>query len=85
MSISPSEHTKAVCRLYRRTLKMSMDWIIDRRKFRPFALAVRAKFDEHRGVTDEHQRTLLLQAGQHLLYEYRHPEPYICTHSISLA
>ena len=74
-----SEHAKAVCQLYRRTLKMSMDWIIDRRKFRPFALALRAKFDENRSVSDERQKAMLLQAGQHLLYKYRHPEPYVCT------
>jgi NADH dehydrogenase (ubiquinone) 1 beta subcomplex subunit 9 len=72
------QHAKAVCRLYKQALKLSLDWLIDRRKHRAFALALRSKFDELRSVTDAHRQAQLLQAGQHLLYKYRHPEPYIC-------
>ena len=72
------EHSRAVCRLYRGTLKMSLDWLIDRAKWRSFAVALRAEFDAHRHENDPKRRAELLLAGQHILYKYRHPEPYVC-------
>ena len=71
-------HTQAVCRLYRGALKMSLDWLIDRGKWRSFALALRQEFDAHKTITSEREKEELLLAGRHLLYKYRHPEPYIC-------
>lgn len=67
-----------VCRLYRGALKMSLDWLIDRGKWRAFALALRKEFDNQKAVADPLQQAELLLAGRHLLYKYRHPEPYIC-------
>jgi hypothetical protein len=72
-------HSKEVCRLYRGLLKTSLDWLIDRAKWRSFAVALRIEFDAHRIVDDLKRREELLLAGKHLLYKYRHPEPYVCT------
>ncbi len=57
---------------------MSLDWLIDRAKWRCFAVALRKEFDAHRLETDEQRKSDLLKAGQHILYKYRHPEPYVC-------
>lgn len=76
------EHARAVCRVYRGALKMSLDWLVDRGKYRAFACALRAQFEQHRAVTDPQRQAALLAAGQHLLYKYRHPEPYVCTLSM---
>ena len=57
---------------------MSLDWLIDRGKWRSFALALRQEFDNNKGIEDEKRREQVLLAGQHLVYKYRHPEPYIC-------
>lgn len=71
-------HSQAVCRLYRGALKMSLDWLIDRGKWRAFAVALRQEFDAQKSISDPKQREAALLAGQHLLYKYRHPEPYVC-------
>lgn len=70
------EHRQLVCGLYRKALKGSLDWIIDRRKWRPFALSIRLRFDEHKGLKDEAEVDRVIKATQTLLYKYRHPEPY---------
>lgn len=71
-------HSQAVCRLYRGALKMSLDWLVDRGKWRSFALALRQEFDANKSVQSEKEKEDLLLAGKYLLYKYRHPEPYIC-------
>ncbi len=77
-------HSQEVCRLYRGALKMSLDWLIDRGKWRSFALALRQEFDANKLVTGEREKAELLLAGKHLLYKYRHPEPYICKEIIEI-
>ena len=57
---------------------MSLDWLIDRGKWRSFALALRQEFDANKSVENQKEKEELLLAGKHLLYKYRHPEPYIC-------
>lgn len=76
--MTSSSHSRAVCRLYRGALKMSLDWLIDRGKWRSFALALRQEFDAQKSISDPKEQAEALLAGQHLLYKYRHPEPYIC-------
>ena len=73
-----------VCGLYRRALKQSLDWIVDRREWRKFALAIRQQFDEHRKERDPTKAATLVQATELLLWRYRHPEPYKCKHLRSL-
>lgn len=58
---------------------MSLDWLIDRGKWRSFALALRQEFEAQKSLKGEKEREEALLAGKHLLYKYRHPEPYICT------
>lgn len=76
--MTSSAHSRAVCRLYRGALKMSLDWLIDRGKWRSFAVALRQEFDSQKTIENAKAREDALLAGQHLLYKYRHPEPYIC-------
>ena len=78
MTAATLSHSLAVCRLYRGALKMSLDWLIDRGKWRSFALALRQEFDSQKSLEDPVKKAEALLAGQHLLYKYRHPEPYIC-------
>ena len=75
-----SAHSQAVCRLYRGALRMSLDWLIDRGKWRSFALALRQEFDAQKSISGEKEKEDALLAGKHLLYKYRHPEPYICNY-----
>ena len=79
-SMSHLTHSQQVCRLYRGALKMSLDWLIDRGKWRAFALALRQEFDARKSLSDPREKEEILLAGKHLLYKYRHPEPYICNY-----
>lgn len=73
------EHRLLICGLYRRSLKVSLDWIVDRGDWRRFAMAVRQQFDEHAKETSPTKVQSLIQSTQLLLWRYRHPEPYKCT------
>jgi NADH dehydrogenase (ubiquinone) 1 beta subcomplex subunit 9 len=78
MTTPINAQSRAVCRLYRGALKMSLDWLIDRGKWRAFALALRQEFESQKSLLDPVRQAEYLLAGRHLLYKYRHPEPYIC-------
>lgn len=81
--MSQQLHGREVCRVYRGLLKCSLDWLIDRAKWRSFAVALRQEFDAQRLVKEPQKQEELLLAGRHLLYKYRHPEPYICNPKIN--
>lgn len=59
-------------------MKGSLDWIIDRKDWRRFAISIRQQFDQHRQETDPQKIDKLVKATQLLLWRYRHPEPYKC-------
>lgn len=77
-----AEHRTLICSLYRRSLKASLDWIVDRREWRKFALAIREQFDAQKGERDGGKVDNMVKATQLLLWKYRHPEPYKCTHGL---
>lgn len=78
MTLGTAEHRQLVCSLYKKSLKLSHDWIFKRHKWRPFAIGIRQQFDAHRGESDPQRVELLIKATQYLLWKYRHPEPYLC-------
>lgn len=77
--MSATSHAQEVCGLYRKCLRLSFDWIMDRKLQRGFAVAIRRQFDLRRHENDLAQKELFKDAVRYLLWEYRHPEPYVCT------
>lgn len=73
-----SFHKKEVCSLYRRCLRLAFDWISQRDNHRRMVVAIRRQFDQHREESNPERVELLKDATRYLLWNYRHPEPYIC-------
>jgi NADH dehydrogenase (ubiquinone) 1 beta subcomplex subunit 9 len=71
-------HRIHICQLYKRALRCSLDWLIDRREWRRQAVAIRHQFDLHSKETDPVKIQDLVQATERLLWIQRHPEPYKC-------
>ncbi|KAL6923811.1 hypothetical protein FSST1_001085 [Fusarium sambucinum] len=62
--------------LYRRSLKLALDWAVHRHLWRGQALYIRSLFEANRNVTDpRHQRALLTETEK-LLESWKHPDPY---------
>lgn len=69
-------HAQRVTRLYRAHLRNSRDWIIDRNLWLEDARKIRKTFhgNKHKSIREgEH----LAEKGMDLLFQNRHPEPYI--------
>ncbi|KAK9452225.1 uncharacterized protein V1518DRAFT_436564 [Limtongia smithiae] len=66
-----------VASIYRRALRLSLNWTIRRDIWRQQALAIRAQFDANKGVTDPRIIRNLIVAGERELELNRHPDPYI--------
>ncbi|KAF4972728.1 hypothetical protein FZEAL_9544 [Fusarium zealandicum] len=63
--------------LYRRSLKLALDWAVHRHLWRGQALYIRSLFEANRNVTDpRHQRALVTETEK-LLESWKHPDPYI--------
>ncbi|KAH0544015.1 hypothetical protein FGG08_001783 [Glutinoglossum americanum] len=67
---------QAVCSLYRRSLKLSLDWAVHRSLWRGQALYIRSLFEENRNVRDPRQQKVLFQEAEDLLGKWKHPDPY---------
>ncbi|TEY85273.1 hypothetical protein BOTCAL_0014g00020 [Botryotinia calthae] len=57
-----------VSSLYRRSLKLSLDWSVHRHLWRGQALYIRSLF--------EAQKTALFKETEDLLEKWKHPDPY---------
>ncbi|KAJ5937478.1 hypothetical protein N7454_004778 [Penicillium verhagenii] len=66
----------AALSLYRRSLKQSLDWAVDRRVWRGQAVYIRSLFDANKDVRDPRQQQVLLRETEKLLQEWKHPDPY---------
>ncbi|UZP45456.1 hypothetical protein NXS19_013268 [Fusarium pseudograminearum] len=67
---------RAALSLYRRSLKLALDWAVHRHLWRGQALYIRSLFEANRSVTDpRHQRALLTETEK-LLESWKHPDPY---------
>ncbi|EON65155.1 hypothetical protein W97_04392 [Coniosporium apollinis CBS 100218] len=66
----------AVLHLYRRSLKLSLDWAVHRYLWRGQALYIRSLFEANRHVTEPRQRRILIQETEDLLKKWQHPDSY---------
>ncbi|KAI9833843.1 MAG: hypothetical protein M1826_006366 [Phylliscum demangeonii] len=73
--------TPVVRSLYRRALKLALDWTVYRNLWRGQALYLRALFDAKKDVRDPrltrglHAQDLIEEA-EYLLDQWKHPDPY---------
>ncbi|MCJ1260088.1 hypothetical protein MMC24_007928 [Lignoscripta atroalba] len=67
---------QAVCSLYRRCLKLSLDWAVHRYIWRGQALYIRSLFEANRDVREPRQQRVLFQEAEALLERWKHPDPY---------
>jgi len=71
------DHTRYVCRLYKRSIKLAQDWYWQRHEFREKAILIRLAFEENRHETSQKVVDALLLNAEHSLSLYYHPQPYI--------
>ncbi|PKY07681.1 hypothetical protein P168DRAFT_300520 [Aspergillus campestris IBT 28561] len=62
--------------LYRRSLKLSLDWAVHRSIWRGQAVYIRSLFDANKHVRDPRQQKVLLRETEKLLETWKHPDPY---------
>jgi NADH dehydrogenase (ubiquinone) 1 beta subcomplex subunit 9 len=72
----PLFHKQYVASLYRRSLKTSLNWYVDRALWRPVALKIRARFEANRNITSTQELRKVLLAAEKELEENYHPDPY---------
>ncbi|KAF2827687.1 hypothetical protein CC86DRAFT_349385 [Ophiobolus disseminans] len=65
-----------VLRLYRRSLKLSLDWSVHRYLWRGQALYIRGLFEAKKNVTEPRQQRELIKETESLLEKWKHPDPY---------
>ncbi|TAQ84612.1 hypothetical protein B7494_g7075 [Chlorociboria aeruginascens] len=69
---------QVVSSLYRRSLKLSLDWAVHRYLWRGQALYIRSLFEANKNITDpRQQRAGCLEIFKALLEKWKHPDPYI--------
>ncbi|KAG6000731.1 hypothetical protein E4U21_005086 [Claviceps maximensis] len=68
---------RAALSLYRRSLKLALDWAVQRQLWRGQALYIRSLFEANRSITDSRQQKALLYETEKLLDTWKHPDPYI--------
>ncbi|KAK9240784.1 hypothetical protein V1525DRAFT_393902 [Lipomyces kononenkoae] len=66
-----------VASIYRRLLRLSLNWTVRRDIWRKQALEIRAKFDANKNITDAREIRDLIIEGERQLAINRHPDPYI--------
>ncbi|KAF2169675.1 hypothetical protein M409DRAFT_20090 [Zasmidium cellare ATCC 36951] len=65
-----------VLSLYRRSLKLALDWAVHRYVWRGQALYIRGLFEANKHVTQPRQQRELLEQTEALLEKWKHPDPY---------
>ncbi|KAI5857281.1 hypothetical protein GGS23DRAFT_588271 [Durotheca rogersii] len=67
---------QAVLSLYRRSLKLALDWAVHRSLWRGQALYIRSLFEANRNITETKKQKVLLSEAEKLLETWKHPDPY---------
>ncbi|KAL2356193.1 hypothetical protein BJ546DRAFT_970193 [Cryomyces antarcticus] len=67
---------QAVTSLYRRSLKLALDWSVHRYIWRGQALYIRSLFEAKKDVREPRQLRLLFQETEDLLEKWKHPDSY---------
>ncbi|KEF53648.1 NADH dehydrogenase (ubiquinone) 1 beta subcomplex 9, partial [Exophiala aquamarina CBS 119918] len=62
--------------LYRRSLKLALDWAVQRNLWRGQAVYIRSLFDANRNINDPRHRRILFNETEKLLEKWKHPDPY---------
>ncbi|KAJ5885322.1 hypothetical protein N7495_009832, partial [Penicillium taxi] len=62
--------------LYRRSLKLSLDWSVDRRVWRGQAGYIRSLFEANKNISDPRLQKVLFRETEKLLQSWKHPDPY---------
>ncbi|KAI5361722.1 Putative complex 1 LYR protein [Septoria linicola] len=65
-----------VLHLYRRSLKLALDWAVHRHVWRGQAMYIRSLFEANKQITQPRQLTALIEETQSLLEKWKHPDPY---------
>jgi len=74
--MSATATKSVVASLYRRSLKLSLNWCVRRDIWRSQALNIRELFEENRDVTDPRQLRVILEQTEATLERWKHPDPY---------
>ncbi|KAI8643497.1 hypothetical protein BD408DRAFT_364693 [Parasitella parasitica] len=69
-------HRLQVQSLYKRSLKLSLDWYIQRDLWRQKSLQIRAQFEQNKHVTNPKEIQALIQNAESELQDWAHPDPY---------
>jgi len=70
------KNKQAVTSLYRRSLKLALDWAVHRYIWRGQAQYIRSLFETNRDVREPRQQRVLFQEAEALLEKWKHPDPY---------
>ncbi|KAK2857307.1 hypothetical protein FQN49_004836 [Arthroderma sp. PD_2] len=62
--------------LYKRALKLSLDWAVHRYLWRGQAVYIRSLFDANKHVRNPREQRVLFQETEKLLEKWKHPDPY---------
>ncbi|KHJ31762.1 putative lyr family protein [Erysiphe necator] len=65
-----------VSSLYRRALKLSLDWAVHRNLWRGQALYIRSLFEANKSIQDPRMQQDLFRETEEILDEWKHPDPY---------
>lgn len=69
-------HKQYVMDLYRRMLRNSHNWNVNRNQWRADAQRIRAEFEQNRHVRNPRQLSALLRKAEKELEGHQHPDPY---------
>ncbi|KAG9247494.1 hypothetical protein BJ878DRAFT_492566 [Calycina marina] len=67
---------QVVSSLYRRSLKLALDWSVHRYLWRGQALYIRSLFEAKKDIKDPRQQRALFKEAEDLLEKWKHPDPY---------
>ncbi|KAI9891585.1 MAG: hypothetical protein M1814_002519 [Vezdaea aestivalis] len=62
--------------LYRRSLKLALDWSVHRHIWRGQAMYIRSVFEANKAVSDPRQQKILFTQTEDLLDKWKHPDEY---------
>ncbi|KAL5387038.1 hypothetical protein PMIN02_008267 [Paraphaeosphaeria minitans] len=65
-----------VLRLYRRSLKLALDWAVHRYLWRGQAMYIRSLFEANKTVAEPRRQRDLIKETENLLEKWKHPDPY---------
>lgn len=71
-------HRLKVQSLYKRSLKLALDWTIQRDLWRQEALHIRHQFEQNKHVTNPKEIQALILQTEKKLEDWEHPDPYRC-------